>query len=92
MGSQTEDWHAQDVSKLVLVPAHGDAGDAGLLPQRGLLHAVASPLLLSDADVTLASNPCRIQFCSKHLVVVGDARAAMFRRHVVQHRPGAPLL
>jgi DNA polymerase epsilon subunit 2 len=65
-------------SKIVLVPAPSDPGSFGTLPQRPLPTCVAQPLLDSPGDVILASNPCRLQFYTKQIVICLHPRLEAF--------------
>lgn len=82
----------QALSKLILVPGPGDPGDVGVLPQRPLVSAVAAPLLESGADVLLATNPCRVQFYTRELVVLAGERTRRFQQgRLLQQRGARPL-
>jgi hypothetical protein len=82
----------QAKSKLIFVPGAGDAGDAGTLPQPPLLRAIAQPLLGMAADVVLASNPCRVQFYTKEIVVLARERIRLFQQHILLPPQGARIL
>lgn len=78
-------------SKIVLVPAPGDPGCFGVLPQRPLPDIVAQPVLNTAADVVLASNPCRLQFFRKEVVVFNSPCMDAFQSHsLVQSTGVAP--
>lgn len=78
----------QEHSDLVLVPAAGDPGCNGALPQPPLLASVAQPLRRVSQRVTLASNPCRVQFCTKQVVVFADAAVQRFEAAQMLRAPG----
>lgn len=81
----------QAASKMVFVPAASDAGDVGVLPQRPLLPSVAEPLAAAGVDVTFASNPCRIHFYTKQVVVFASPCLEAFQGRSLVQQPRAPL-
>lgn len=80
----------QAASKMVFVPAESDAGDVGVLPQRPLLPSAAQALAASGADVTFASNPCRIHFYTKQVVVFASPCLKAFQGRSLLQQPRAP--
>eukprot|EP00892_Ulva_mutabilis_P006322 jgi/Ulvmu1/4061/UM019_0039.1 len=75
----------QSTSKMVFVPAATDSGDFGVLPQRPLLPSVIEPLTSSTVDVTFASNPCRIHFYTKQvLIFASPCVQALQERNMLQ--------
>lgn len=76
-------------SKIILVPAPSDPGCFGTLPQRPLPECVARPLLNGAADVVLASNPCRIQFFRKEVVIFNSPCMDAFQAHSLVQSTGA---
>ena len=86
------DWRCGGVQahcKIVLVPAPSDPGCFGTVPQRPLPKCVAQPLLKSPADVILASNPCRIQFFRKEVVIFNSPSMDAFQAHALVQSTGA---
>lgn len=74
--------------KIVLVPAPSDPGCFGTLPQRPLPVCAARPLLEGAADVVLASNPCRIQFFRKEVVIFNSPCMDAFQAHSLVQSTG----
>lgn len=56
-------------SKFILVPGPGDVGPNGTLPRPGLPNSIVQPLLDLVPGVVLASNPCRLRFGPRELVL-----------------------
>ena len=60
-----------------------------MLPQPSLSGTVAAPLLEGGGDVVLASNPCRLQFFTKEVVVLAAPRVRLFQQHLLRSALGA---
>ena len=56
-------------SKFVLVPGPYDLGAAKILPRGPLPKGILSDFVKRVPNTILASNPCRIQYCTKEIVV-----------------------
>lgn len=80
----------QSSSKMIFVPAATDAGDFGVLPQRPLLPSVIEPLTSSSVDVVFASNPCRIHFYTKQIVVFASPCVHALQERSLLQQPRAP--
>lgn len=79
----------QAASKMVFVPAESDAGDVGVLPQRPLLPSAAQALAAAGVDVTFGSNPCRIHFYTKQVVVFASPCLKAFQGRSLLQQPRA---
>ncbi|XP_012255117.2 DNA polymerase epsilon subunit 2 [Athalia rosae] len=56
-------------SKFVLVPGPDDPGSPKILPRAPLPSHVIRDFMKEVPDVILATNPCRIQYCTKEIIV-----------------------
>lgn len=78
---------------MVLVPGPRDAGYAGVLPQPPLLAPIVAALRERLPLVVLASNPCRIRYCSQEVVVFRyDLQLEMLRQHLLEGGAGTSSL
>ena len=67
-------------SRFVLVPGPNDPGSAGVLPQPPLPRSFCKSLEDRVANVTLASNPCRIRFHTQEIVIFRENLLSRMRR------------
>ena len=66
-------------SRIILVPGPGDPG-CGVLPQPPLSDALLRGISSRFPNVTLATNPCRIRFYDKQILVYGGTNAKRLRQ------------
>lgn len=59
-------------SKFILVPGPYDLGASRILPRASLPKSVLNDFLTRIPGAILATNPCRIQFCTKEIVVLRE--------------------
>lgn len=71
-----------EASHFVLVPGPTDPWSGTTLPRGSLPTSVVGPLANMD-KVTLASNPCRLQFLSQEIVVFRDDLMSRLLRNTV---------
>lgn len=57
-------------TELVIVPDMDDLGITNILPRPPIPEAIAGCLKKKLPRVTLATNPCRLQFCTQQIVVM----------------------
>ncbi|CAH1405170.1 unnamed protein product [Nezara viridula] len=59
-------------SKFIIIPGPTDSQAANILPRPELPETIVSGLKSSVKDVILATNPCRIQYCTQEIVLVRE--------------------
>ncbi|KAF6029223.1 POLE2 [Bugula neritina] len=59
----------KEKSKFVFVPAMEDAGSLSVYPRPPLLSSVTAGLTKQVKSAIFTTNPCRIQYCTKEIVV-----------------------
>lgn len=59
-------------SQFVLVPGPYDLGSPKILPRGPLPHSLLEGFINRVPNTILASNPCRIQYCTKEIVVLRE--------------------
>ncbi|XP_014270308.1 DNA polymerase epsilon subunit 2 [Halyomorpha halys] len=59
-------------SKFIIIPGPTDSQAANILPRPELPETIVSGLKTSVKDVVLATNPCRIQYCTQEIVLVRE--------------------
>lgn len=57
-------------TELVIVPDIDDFGMTNILPRPPIPEAIAGVLKKKLPRVTLATNPCRLQYCTQQIVVM----------------------
>ena len=73
-----------EASHIVLVPGPRDPGN-GLLPQPPLSDAIARGISSRFPNVVLASNPCRIRFFEKQILVFAGDNLKRLRKSRIVH-------
>ncbi|OQR90110.1 DNA polymerase epsilon subunit [Achlya hypogyna] len=68
-------------SKFVLVPGPDDPGAASVLPRHPLPDMCTTDFLRKIPSATMASNPCRIRYFTKDIVILRDDLQAKMRRN-----------
>ncbi|KAL0269277.1 UNVERIFIED_CONTAM: hypothetical protein PYX00_007072 [Menopon gallinae] len=61
-----------DNSRIVLVPGPSDPGSPHILPRAPLPEVLSESLTSLGPKVVLATNPCRIQYCNREIVVIRE--------------------
>ena len=74
-------WDVQEESRFVLVPGPGDAGPGSILPQPPLPRSLTTALRARVPGIVLASNPCRLRYCSQEIVIFRQDLLKTMRRH-----------
>ncbi|KAK9848386.1 hypothetical protein WJX84_000167 [Apatococcus fuscideae] len=71
----------KEESKFVLVPGPGDAGPGSILPQPPLPSSLTADLRARVPGIVLASNPCRLRYCTQDIIVFRQDLLQTMRRH-----------
>ena len=61
-----------EVSKFIIVPGPYDLGAPKILPRASLPKSILSGFIKRVPGTILATNPCRIQYCTKEIVVLRE--------------------
>ncbi|XP_053597166.1 DNA polymerase epsilon subunit 2 [Microplitis demolitor] len=72
-------------SKFVLVPGPLDLGAPKILPRGPLPKTLLADFIKAVPNTILASNPCRIQYCTKEIVVLREDILTKFCRHTFRY-------
>lgn len=59
-------------SKFIIVPGPTDSQSANILPRPPLPDSIFTSFCANVKDVVLATNPCRIQYCTQEIVLVRE--------------------
>lgn len=62
----------QQVSKFIFVPALNDIGSPKILPRSPLPKHITEDFRKSIPGAIFATNPCRIQYCTKEIVILRE--------------------
>lgn len=60
------------ISKFILIPGPFDPGAPKILPRAPLPAYIVQDLIKAVPQTILATNPCRIQYCTKEIVVLRE--------------------
>lgn len=74
-------------SKFILLPALADPLSAPVLPRRSLPDSLLAPLRDAGVDCAMASNPVRLFFFSREVVVFRDEATVKMRKNLLLAPP-----
>ncbi|KAH0568424.1 hypothetical protein KQX54_020832 [Cotesia glomerata] len=72
-------------SKFVFVPGPLDLGAPKILPRGPLPKTLLADFIKAVPNTILATNPCRIQYCTKEIVVLREDILTKFCRHTFHY-------
>ncbi|XP_074103933.1 DNA polymerase epsilon subunit 2 [Cotesia typhae] len=72
-------------SKFVFVPGPLDLGAPKILPRGPLPKTLLADFIKAVPNTILATNPCRIQYCTKEIVVLREDILTKFCRHTFRY-------
>ncbi|KAK6639481.1 hypothetical protein RUM43_007754 [Polyplax serrata] len=70
-------------SHFVFVPGPFDIGSPRILPRPPLSKYLVSDFIAKVQNVTLATNPCRIQYCTREIVVIREDLVTKLCRNTI---------
>lgn len=75
--------HLKEKTHLVLVPSLDDPASAKILPRPPLPKYLCQNLIKSFPRTSLATNPCRLQYCTQEIVVCNADLVKKFCRNAI---------